>query len=83
MGSGAHGPSMEPRKLLLPGADGVRGYGRPHPRLRFREETWDPAGSETSCTCVRVLDGNREILWLASGDGSVVRVENPEGASPR
>ena len=77
------GRVWSPEILLVPGADGVPGFGRPHLRLRDREGTWDPAGSETSSTCVRVLNGNREILWSALGDGSEVRVENPEGASPR
>jgi hypothetical protein len=82
MGSGAHGPSMEPRNLLEPGADGVPETGRQHPRVRDREGTWGPAGSETSRTCVSVLRGNREILRSAPGMAPGVRAGNPEGAIP-
>jgi hypothetical protein len=83
MGSGAHGPSMEPRNLLEPGADGVPETGRQDLRARQREGSWGPAGSETSRTCVGVLCGNREILWSTPGMAPGVRAGNPKGAIPR
>jgi hypothetical protein len=43
------GRAIEPRNLLVRGADVVLQGGRQHRRRRFRELSADPAGSENPC----------------------------------
>ena len=43
------GRAIEPRNLLVRGADVVLQGGRQHRRRRFREPSADPAGSENLC----------------------------------
>ena len=55
------GRAIEPRNLLVRGADAVLQGGRQHRRRRFREPSADPAGSEN--LCMRGISGreNREV----------------------
>jgi hypothetical protein len=43
------GRAIEPRNLLVRGADAVLQRGRQHRRRRFREPSAGPAGSENPC----------------------------------
>ena len=55
------GWAIEPRNLLVRGADAVLQGGRQHRRRRFREPSVDPAGSKN--LCMRGISGreNREV----------------------
>jgi len=55
------GRAIEPRNLLVRGADAVLQGGRQHRRRRFREPLADPAGSEN--LSMRGISGreNREV----------------------
>jgi hypothetical protein len=55
------GRAIEPRNLLVWGADAVLQGGRQHRRWRFREPQADPAGSKN--LCMRGISGreNREV----------------------
>jgi hypothetical protein len=64
------GRAIEPRNLLVRGADAVLQGGRQHRRRRFREPSADPAGSEN--LSMRGISGreNREVPRSpACGDG--------------
>lgn len=60
VGVGA-GRAIEPRNLLVRGADAVLQGGRQHRRQRYRESSAGPAGSEN--LCMRGISGreNREV----------------------
>jgi hypothetical protein len=55
------GRAIEPRNLLVWGADAVLQGGRQHRRRRFRESSTDPAGSKN--LCMHGISGheNREV----------------------
>ena len=55
------GRAIEPRNLLVRGADAVLQCGRQHRRRRYREPSADPAGSEN--LSMRGVSGreNREV----------------------
>jgi hypothetical protein len=55
------GRAIEPRNLLVWGADAVLQGGRQHRRRRFREPLADPAGSKN--LCMHGISGreNREV----------------------
>ena len=67
------GRGIEPRNLLVRGADAVLQGGRQHRRRRFREPSADPAGSEN--LCMRGISGreNREV------PGSPARLDGGAG----
>jgi hypothetical protein len=48
---GARRPAIEPRNVLVWGADAVLHVGRRYHGRRFREPSVDPAGSENLCMC--------------------------------
>lgn len=54
-----------------------------HRADRFREGSSDPTRSETPRAHGSFLHGNREALRLATEDGPMVRVVNPQGARRR
>ena len=56
----------------------MRGQHRPQ---RYREVRSDLARSENPGAYTNTLRGNREIPWLALGDGPRVRVENRKSTS--
>ena len=55
------GRAIEPRNLLVRGADAVLQGGRQHRRRRFREPSADLAGSENLCMRGISMRENREI----------------------
>jgi len=55
------GRAIEPRNLLVWGADAVLQCGRQHRRRRFREPSADPAGSKTLCMRGVSRCENREV----------------------
>jgi hypothetical protein len=55
------GRAIEPRNLLVRGADAVLQRGRQHRRRRFREPSADPAGSKNLCMCGISGRENREV----------------------
>ena len=55
------GRAIEPRNLLVWGADAVLQRGRQHRRRRFREPSADPAGSKNLCMCGISGRENREV----------------------
>jgi hypothetical protein len=55
------GRAIEPRNLLVWGADAVLQGGRQHRRRRFRESSPDPAGSKNLCTHGISGRENREV----------------------
>ena len=58
------GRAIEPRNLLVRGADAVETCGRQHRQRRFRESLVDPAGSENLCMRGISKRENREVSWL-------------------
>jgi hypothetical protein len=77
------GWAMEPRNLLVWGADAVLQGGRQHRRRRFREPSADPAGSES--LCMRGISGreNREVpLPPARLDGGAGRAGKAKAVIP-
>ena len=50
--------------LVVQGADALKRSGRPHPRRRYRESSWDPARSENLGTHRISMRENREVPWL-------------------
>jgi hypothetical protein len=68
---------------LLRGASAVMPSEGQHRADRHRKGSPDPARSETPCAHGSISHGNREALRLATGDGPVVRVVNPEGVRRR
>jgi hypothetical protein len=67
----------------LRGASAVTSSEGQHWAGRHREGSPDPARSETPCAHGSFSHGNREILRLATGDGPMVRVVNPQGVRRR
>ena len=59
---------------VLRDADAVRRSGRQHRTHRQREMRLGPARSETPCTYGNTSRENREVLCLATVDGTVGRV---------
>jgi len=55
------GRAIEPRNLLVWGADAVLQGGRQHRRRRFREPPADPAGSKNLCMYGISGRENREV----------------------
>jgi hypothetical protein len=55
------GRAIEPRNLLVWGADAVLQCGRQHRRRRFRESSADPAGSKNLCMYGISGRENREV----------------------
>jgi len=55
------GRAIEPRNLLVRGADAVLQRGRQHRRRRFREPSADPAGSKNPCMYGISGRENREV----------------------
>ena len=55
------GRAIEPRNLLVWGADAVLQCGRQHRRRRFREPSADPAGSKNLCMYGISGRENREV----------------------
>ena len=77
------GRAIEPRNLLVWGADAVLQCGRQHRRRRFRESSADPAGSKNLCMYGVSGRENREVPWSpACGDGRAGRAGNAEAVSP-
>jgi hypothetical protein len=77
------GRAIEPRNLLVRGADAVLQGGRQHRRRRFREPSADPAGSKNLCT--RGVSGreNREVPRSpACGDGRTGRAGKAKAVIP-
>ena len=56
--------------IFLLDADALRRSGRPYRVHRYREVCLNPARSETPCTYVGTLIGNREIPGLPRGSSS-------------
>ncbi len=83
--------------LVVQGADALKLGGRPCPRRRFRESSWDPARSENLGTHGISMRENREIprspagvddapSWMVrgvAGRRSVGREGNALAVSPR
>lgn len=61
-------------RTLLRDADALRRCGRPHRMHRYREVCPSPARSETPCTCVDTLLGNREIPGSPKAAAALGRV---------
>ena len=77
------GRAIEPRNLLVRGADVVLQGGRQHRRRRFREPSVDPAGSENLCMCVISGRENREVPRSpARLDGGAGRAGKAEAVIP-
>jgi hypothetical protein len=77
------GRAIEPRNLLVRGADAVLQRGRQHRRWRFREPSADPAGSENLCMCGISGCENREVRRSpACGDGRAGRAGKAKAVSP-
>ena len=67
------GRAIEPRNLLVRGADAVETCGRQHRRWRVREPLAGPAGSENLCMRGISKRENREsrrspVRWMAGRD---------------
>jgi len=77
------GRAIEPRNLLVRGADAVLQRGRQYRRWRFREPSAGPAGSKN--LCMRGISGceNREVRRSpAGGDGRAGRAGKAKAVSP-
>ena len=77
------GRAIEPRNLLVRGADAVLQRGRQHRRRRFREPSANPAGSEN--LSMRGISGreNREVPRSpARLDGGVGRAGKAKAVIP-
>ena len=74
------GRAIEPRNLIVWGADVVLQGGRQHRRRRFREPSADPAGSENLCMRGISMRENREVprssrLCVMGGAGRAGKAE--------
>ena len=77
------GRAIEPRNLLVWGADAVLQCGRQHRRRRFREPSADPAGSKNLCMYGVSGRENREVPWSpACGDGWAGRAGKAQAVIP-
>jgi hypothetical protein len=77
------GRAIEPRNLLVWGADAVLQCGRQHRRRRFREPLANPAGSENQCMRGVSRCENREVPRSpACGDGRAGRAGKAEAVIP-
>jgi hypothetical protein len=77
------GRAIEPRNLLVWGADAVLQCGRQHRRRRFREPSADPAGSKNLCMYGISGRENREIpRSSACRDGGAGRAGKAEAVIP-
>jgi hypothetical protein len=77
------GWAIEPRNLLVRGADAVLQCGRQHHRRRFREPSMDPAGSRNLCMHGISRRENREVpRSSACGDGRAGRAGKAEAVIP-
>ena len=73
---------LSPVRDINPSADVLQICRRQHHINQYGEGYEGSAGSETPCMHRNSLGGNREALYLASGDCAEVRMENPEGVRP-
>jgi hypothetical protein len=77
------GRAIEPRNLLVRGADAVLQRGRQHRGRRFRELSADPAGSKNLCMYGISGRENREIpRSSACRDGGAGRAGKAEAVIP-
>lgn len=79
--SGIRRLGIEPRKLIIQGADIVRRYGKQHQTHRYGEMRMNLAWSETSYMRRNSIHGNREIPQLTRIDRVLARIENPQGVT--
>ena len=77
------GRAIEPRNLLVWGADAVLQCGRQHRRRRFREPSTDPAGSKNLCMYGISGCENREVPRSpACVDGGAGRAGKAQAVIP-
>ena len=77
------GWAIEPRNLLVRGADAVLQCGRQHRWRRFREPLAGPAGSKNLCMHGISRRENREVPRLsACGDGRAGRAGKAQAVIP-
>ena len=77
------GWAIEPRNLLVRGADAVLQCGRQHRWRRFREPLADPAGSRNLCMHGIFRCENREVpRSSACGDGRAGRAGKAQAVIP-
>jgi hypothetical protein len=77
------GRAIEPRNLLVWGADAVLQSGRQHRRRRFRESSADPAGSKNLCMYGVSGRENREVPRSpVCGDGWAGRAGKAKAVIP-
>jgi hypothetical protein len=73
---------LSPVRDINPSADGLQTTRRQHHIHRYGEGYEGSAGSETPRMQGNSLGGNREALYLASGECAEARMENPKGVRP-
>jgi len=74
------GRVLSRERQSLRGADPVGGWGRQHPKRRYREALRDPARSETPSTYGNTSHGNREVPSPPPADGAGGRVGRSKDA---